>query len=176
MGNQEGNTREAKKLYRVLTLDYLPAYDWVIEKKPSHPYPEQQAMSAYATPTVFDIVRDCTLADSGLILDHVHAIEATYVHLTGRVLHPYEALRALDRILADRQGMADLLSPPPIPVELAPVAAFMIEQSYDPAAIHMFVRHVERTGMARCSGVLDSEDVSYVEAILDDIYTTAAVA
>jgi len=113
-------------------------------------------------PTAFSLVRDCPLPD-GSIAGQVDAVRAYYWRVTGRELPYPDAIRALDKILADRPD-DDPCSSRPIPTELAPVVAYMESQQYSDAAILVTIREIERTGTARLSPTIEGEDVAEVDS------------
>lgn len=115
-------------------------------------------------PPVFTLVRDVPLP-VGSVMGQVDAIQRYYQRLTGMGLDFLVAVQTLDQLIADRPT-GRYNDPRPIPVELASIAAWMVQNGYNDDAIYLTIREIERTGTAMLSVSLNGEDREQVDALV----------
>jgi hypothetical protein len=108
---------------------------------------------------IHSICRDVALPVGRSVAAKVRAIQQHHMERVGRELHAWDAIRELDRIVAERDDM-------PYPAAYIRIAEHLIRSDYDPESVHAIVAHLRRGGDVTSSPGLDPGHRSAVARML----------
>jgi hypothetical protein len=108
---------------------------------------------------IHSICRDAVIPTGRSVAAKVRAIAEHYSRGVGRELPAWDAIRELDRIVAERDDM-------PFPAAYGRVVDHLIRADYDPESVHAIVAHLRRGGDVTSSPGLDPGHRSAVARML----------